>query len=113
MAYKQSEAEEAVLEFILAHGYPEPERQAMLVPGRRFQTDFYWSSHATGLEVEGGVYVGGRHVNPSGFEGDIRKYNAIAAQGIRLFRVMPQHTKPRKGDDEPYLLSVLRMIFGP
>jgi hypothetical protein len=38
------------------------------------------------VEIEGGVWSGGRHVRPKGFESDIEKYNAATFAGWRLYR---------------------------
>ena len=39
-----------------------------------------------GIEVDGGVYSGGRHVKGKGFENDMRKLNTAEMQGIRVLR---------------------------
>lgn len=41
------------------------------------------------LEVEGGVWTGGRHTRGSGFKKDMEKYNEAAALGWRIIRVTP------------------------
>ena len=41
------------------------------------------------LEIEGAVWTGGRHVNPSGYLKDIEKYNAAAVLGWRMIRCTP------------------------
>ena len=56
---------------------------------RRFRFDYY---HIDGVavELEGGIWVRGRHTNPSGFLNDMEKYNLAASMGILVFRV-PSH----------------------
>jgi hypothetical protein len=56
---------------------------------RRFRFDYY---HIEGVavELEGGIWVRGRHTNPSGFLNDMEKYNLAASMGILVFRV-PSH----------------------
>ena len=41
------------------------------------------------LEVEGGIWTGGRHTRAAGFSGDMEKYNAMACRGILLLRTTP------------------------
>lgn len=41
------------------------------------------------LEVEGGVYTGGRHTRPTGFIKDMEKYNRAAVLGWLVLRVTP------------------------
>lgn len=57
--------------------------------GRRFRFDYY---HLNGvaIELEGGIYVRGRHTRPSGFLNDMEKYNLAASMGILVFRI-PSH----------------------
>lgn len=66
---------------------PLPVRQYRFHPERRWQLDFAWIEQKVALEVEGGIWIGGRHVNPVDFEKDMEKYNAAALAGWRLFRV--------------------------
>lgn len=42
------------------------------------------------LEVEGGTWIGGRHINPIGFERDCEKYNEATRMGWKVFRVVPK-----------------------
>ena len=85
----------------------KPLAEQRLVPGRKWAVDFVWPNpkfdllngtinnydllwyHGLILEVEGGAYKQGRHTRGTGFEGDCEKYNALAALGYRLIRVLP------------------------
>ena len=42
------------------------------------------------LEVEGGVWIGGRHTSGAGFVKDMEKYNEAAAMGWRIIRCQPK-----------------------
>jgi very-short-patch-repair endonuclease len=84
-----SELEETLLFQMRAVGLPEPEREAQLVPGRKFKVDFYWPAHHLVVEVEGGIYggAGGAHSRPANIIRDIEKYNALALLGYKVLRV--------------------------
>lgn len=58
-------------------------------PKRKWRFDYALPDHKIAIEVEGGVWSGGRHTSPKGFLGDIEKYNCAALMGWRLFRVTP------------------------
>lgn len=42
------------------------------------------------LEIEGGMWSGGRHFRGAGASADMTKYNRAAAMGIRTLRCTPQ-----------------------
>jgi hypothetical protein len=66
---------------------------------RRWRIDYYFPELTLALEVEGGVYSKGRHVRPSGFIGDVCKYNAMTMMGIALIRVLPKELMTQKTID--------------
>lgn len=58
-------------------------------PTRKWRFDYAFPAYKIALEVEGGVWTGGRHTSPQGFLGDMEKYNTATLMGWRLFRVTP------------------------
>ena len=70
-------------------------------PTRRWRFDYAIPEHKIALEVEGGVWTGGRHTSPKGFLGDIEKYNTATLMSWRVFRTTP---------DELYKLSTINLI---
>lgn len=54
---------------------------------RKWKIDYYLPDLNAAIEVEGGVWSGGRHVNPKGFLKDMEKYNAITMAKIQLLRI--------------------------
>lgn len=58
-------------------------------PKRRWRFDYAIPEYRIALEVEGGVWTGGRHTRPQGFLGDIEKYNTATLMGWRVFRTTP------------------------
>lgn len=59
-------------------------------PTRKWRFDYAWEDHRVALEVEGGVWVGGRHTSGAGFVKDMEKYNEAAAMGWRIIRCQPK-----------------------
>jgi hypothetical protein len=59
-------------------------------PVRKWRFDYAIPEHKIALEVEGGVWTGGRHISPKGFLGDIEKYNTATLMGWRVFRTTPE-----------------------
>lgn len=53
---------------------------------RRWRFDYAHPVLRIALEVEGGVWSGGRHTRGAGFLGDIEKYNTATAAGWSVFR---------------------------
>lgn len=79
---------EALLDFQMrAAGLPEWECEFRFSPCRRWRADRAWPHLKLLVEVEGGVWTGGRHVHPQGFEDDCIKYSEAAILGYRVVRV--------------------------
>ena len=60
-------------------------------PTRRWRIDFAFPDIKLAIEKEGAVWVGGRHIHPSGFIKDMEKYDALTEMGWRLLRYEPKH----------------------
>ena len=68
---------------------PEPVREYRFCPGRRFRFDWAWVRERVALELEGGIWTGGRHTRPRGYERDCEKYSLAAILGWRVIRATP------------------------
>ena len=64
----------------------KPEREFRFHPSRRWRFDFSFPEQFVAVEVEGGVYSGGRHTRGKGFEDDCEKYNAAVEAGFVVLR---------------------------
>lgn len=73
----------------VAFGLPEPEPEHRFAAPRKWRFDFAWPQHRIALEVEGGVFIQGRHSRGAGMVKDMEKYNAAAVAGWRVLRVTP------------------------
>lgn len=63
-----------------------PDREFRFSPPRRYRFDFAFTDKLLAVEVEGGIWTGGRHVRPMGYSADIAKYNLACLRGWRVLR---------------------------
>ena len=74
---------------------PEPvtEHEFAESIGRKWRFDACYASERIGIEIEGGTGFKregtSRHLTPSGFAGDVEKYNAAAILGWVVLRFTP------------------------
>lgn len=68
---------------------PLPQAEVQFNKKRKWRIDFAWPDHKLALEVEGGVFSGGRHTRGKGFMKDMEKYNELTRMGWRLIRTTP------------------------
>jgi very-short-patch-repair endonuclease len=89
---------------MLAPDIPTPEREVKFHQTRNWRVDFLWRTPVKlAVEIEGGIYKGGRHVRPAGFKNDIFKYNALSMAGYKLLRFTPDML-----DDPQMVLDTVR-----
>ena len=60
---------------------------------RQWRFDFAWPRLKVAVEIEGGVWNGGRHTTGKGVMADCDKYNAAAADGWRVLRFTDRHLR--------------------
>jgi very-short-patch-repair endonuclease len=69
------------------------EREYRFHPIRKWRFDFAFPAQGLAVEIEGGVWTGGRHTSGAGFTKDMEKYNTAALRGWRLLRFTPRQVK--------------------
>lgn len=57
---------------------------------RRWRFDYAIPKYKIAIEVEGGVWTGGRHTSSSGFLNDMEKYNTATSMGWSVLRCTPK-----------------------
>ena len=70
-------------------------------PVRLWRFDYAIPEHKIALEVEGGVWTGGRHTSSVGFLKDMEKYNTATLMGWRVLRTTP---------DDLYRMKTINML---
>lgn len=101
-----SSAERALANEIRWLGLPHPVREHRFTPLRKWRFDFAWPEFSVALEVEGGIWVGGRHTQGKGFQDDCEKYNVATVAGWRVLRVTPEQIT--SGEAVLWLKQLLR-----
>lgn len=91
----RSSLEDQLAAQIKLAGLPEPVREYRFAPLRRWRLDYFWPVHSsssramwisgTGVEVQGGLHVKGRHVQGASLEKEYEKLNAAAEAGIAVY----------------------------
>jgi hypothetical protein len=73
--------------FWLEAGGSPLEKEFRFAPPRKWRADYVHMPSMTIIEIEGGVWTGGRHTRAQGFINDARKYNAARLLGFSVFRL--------------------------
>lgn len=70
-------------------------------PTRMWRFDYAIPSHRIAIEIDGGVWIEGRHNRPKGYIADLDKFNNAAALGWRVLKFTPQ---------QQHTMKALRMV---
>lgn len=79
--------ESEVHDLLCLHQFPAWERDYRFESSKRWRFDFAWVQAKVALEVEAGLWTGGRHPRPAGFIQDLEKYHTALFHGWQVFRV--------------------------
>jgi len=76
-----------------ALGIPEPQKEVLFASAekRRWRIDYLFEDVA--VEIEGGVFIQGRHSRGVGLTKDAQKYNCLQLLGYRLLRFTAKQAK--------------------
>lgn len=69
------------------------EQEYKFHPKRKWRADFHIVGKNILVEVEGGVWSGGRHTRGKGYIGDMEKYNAAVVLGFQILRFSTEQVK--------------------
>lgn len=84
----------------------KPVREHRFHADRRWRFDFAFPAERVAVEVEGGIFVKGRHSRGAGMRADMDKYNAACELGWRVLRFCETHI--RKGEALEQIERVLK-----
>ena len=81
---------ERLLHEILNEAYPgEWKQDTTFLEGRKYRGDAVNEKRKIVIEIEGGVWITGRHNQPIGMIQDMDKYNLAVVNGWKLLRYTP------------------------
>lgn len=91
------------------YGLPEPEREFVFAPPRKFRCDFFYKRAGLIIELEGGVWTRGKsgHNSGTGIERDCEKSRHASLHGYRVFRVTQFALNENAGE----IMEQLRQIL--
>ncbi|MDS7935650.1 DUF559 domain-containing protein [Acinetobacter sp. V91_7] len=69
------------------------EQEYKFHPKRKWRADFLITGTKILIEVEGGIWSGGRHTRGKGYLGDMEKYNEAAMMGFIVLRFSTEQVK--------------------
>lgn len=95
-----------LLEQCAAIGLPAPATELRFHPERKWRFDFAWPAQKVALEVQGGLFVGGRHSRGGALRKEHEKLNAAAALGWRVLFCLPEQVPNGQA------VAIVRSVFG-
>ncbi|MCU4628282.1 endonuclease domain-containing protein [Acinetobacter variabilis] len=69
------------------------EQEFYFHPERKWRADFHLIDKKILVEVEGGIWSGGRHTRGKGYLRDLEKYNAATMMGFQVIRFSTDQVK--------------------
>lgn len=90
---------------VVGRDLPEPEREYVFAPPRKWRADFCWPAQKVVVEVDGGLYTlhGGRHNT----DADREKCNTAASLGYLILHFSPRQLR----DDPGSCMALVRMAL--
>ena len=79
-----------VTAYLAEFGIPEPVYEHRFHPTRQWRFDLAWPDNMLALEVQGGLFLRGRHTNGAALRKEYEKLTAAAVLGWRVMFVEPK-----------------------
>lgn len=88
-----SDSTRTLLFQVAALKLPAPELEVRFAAPRRWRFDAAWRPQMVALEIQGGTWSGGRHVQPARLAGEYEKLSEAAALGWRVILCTPRQVE--------------------
>ena len=83
----------SLIEQLAGYGLGAPAREHRFHATRRWRFDLAYPDCRLAIEIDGGCYTGGRHVQGAGVRADCEKFAVAQGLGWRVLRVLPEHVR--------------------
>lgn len=92
---RKSEHEELFAWQVKQAGIVQPVRQYPFAKciSRLYRADFCWPDERLIVEIQGGIFVNGRHSRGMGYEADLERNSLAAMLGWKVLQFSPRHVK--------------------
>ena len=84
---------------------PELTAEYKFHPTRKWRFDYCMESEMIGIEINGGIFIQGRHTRGAGQQKDMEKLNEAQRLGYRVFQFTPKEAN--SGVAANYLFKVI------
>lgn len=91
-AEEEKQYENRLYDQLTAEGF-RVMREYKFHPRRQWRSDLYLPEYGIIIEIEGGIWSGGRHTRGAGYKKDVEKYNEVEIAGYMLLRFVTDHVK--------------------
>lgn len=78
------------IDFWKRRGIPDPVTEFKFHPTRRWRFDYCWVKEKVAIEINGGVWIKGRHTRGAGQIKDMEKLNEAQRMGYDVYQFTPQ-----------------------
>lgn len=82
--------ETAFFQILRKNNLPIPVKEFKFHPTRKWRFDYAFTDIKVALELEGGIWIQGRHTRPKGYKNDMEKYTEASILGWRVLRIEPK-----------------------
>lgn len=79
-----------VLAFWREYKVPKPLLEYTFHPTRKWRFDFAFPQHGLAIEVQGGLFLGGRHNRGAAMVKEMEKFNEAVCRGWRILQCQPK-----------------------
>lgn len=82
----KSKLEQKLILILSGNDLPLPVAEFRFHPERKWRFDFAYVEQKIAVELEGAIWIGGRHCRGAGMLKDMEKYNTAVKMGWRVLR---------------------------
>lgn len=86
LIWKPNLTMQILLSELKREGLPKPELEHRFHPIRKWRFDAALVDQKIAVEIEGGIWIKGRHSRGAGMQADMEKYNEAVCMGWRVLR---------------------------